>query len=196
MSKELYLPPIRRLAALLPKDAAPPAKLLPVAKAPAALLPSHELANHNLQLNRLKGNVLAALSTHFTNFYTSHLSKAASSAMRGVIKDDVLYLPMLYSDANVSYRVGVRRIVLCLTNQHEIISLPAKEFNSIKNPDAHVWVCFSQALLDNIVNGEALRLASAPGQKIDVITAELVLKNKVKEKETGEEITLFIALAC
>jgi len=189
MSKELYLPPVRR-------DAAPPAQLLPATPPiDLRLLPSHELASHNLHLNRLKARALSALSAHFENFCTSGLSKAASSAMRGVVKDDILYLPMIYADPNRSSRIGVRRIVLNLASQHEKISIPAKEFNSIKNPDARIWVCFSKALLDNIVNGEALRLSSAPGQKIDIVTSDLVLKNRAKGKGTGEEITLFIALA-
>ena len=90
----------------------------------------------------------------------------------------------------------MRRIVLSLANQHEKISTTAPQFKSIKNPDARVWVCFSKAVLDSIANEDALRLASAPRHPVDIVTAELVLKNKAKGKETDPEITLFIALAC
>ena len=206
MSTELHLPPIRRVAAPQPKQdtvpqqrpgaAVPPALLLPVAKAPAALLPSHELSAHNLQLSLLQARVLSALSAHFGNFYTSYLSKAAGSTMHGVVKDDVLYLPLIYANPSLASKIGVRRIVLNLASQHEKISITAQQFNSIKEPDAHVWVCFSKAVLGSIVAADAPRHVLGPGPKADVVSAELVLKNKANGKETGEEITLFIALAC
>ena len=90
MSKELYLHPFKR-------DAAPQIKQLPVVAASAALLPSHELATRVSHLNRLKARVMSALSANFENFSTSYLSKAAHASMHGFVKDDVLYLPMIYA---------------------------------------------------------------------------------------------------
>jgi hypothetical protein len=75
------------------------------------------------------------------------------------------------------------------------ISIPAKAFNPANNPDAHVWVCLSKASLDGTVNLDVPRLSSASGRNFDVVSSELVLKNKINGKETGEEISLYVAIA-
>ena len=199
MSKELYLNPFKRDAAPQPKPGAitTPPKLLPaMPPADLRLLPSHELATSNLHLNRIKEKVLPALSAIFENFYTSGLSKAAGSPMRGFAKDDIFYLPMLWADSNVSYGMGVRRVVRSLSSPHEKIKVPTSQFKSVKNPDAHIWVGFTQASLDCAVKQGVAGLATEPGHQFEVVSAELVLKNKANGKEKGEEITLFIALAC
>ncbi|MFA5930098.1 MAG: hypothetical protein WC861_04405 [Candidatus Micrarchaeia archaeon] len=193
MSKELFLNPFKR-------DAAPPAKQLiadtsPAALARADLLPSSELAQPASRLLLIRKNVLFALRANFENFYASGLSRAASAPMRGFVKGDALYLSMLCADQNVSYRMGVRRIVRSLSGQHEKISATSAQFKSIKDPDAYLWVCQTKAMLDIVVKNDMASLEEKHGKSMEVISAELPLKSKSKGKETGEETTLFIALA-
>ncbi len=198
MSKELYLSPFKRDAAPQPKPGSMPAppKLLPATPpADLRLLPSHDLAVSDLFLNSLKGRVLSALSANFENFHSSGLSKAVGTQMRGVVKGDALYLPMPCVDSHVSYGVGVRRIVRSLEPPHGKISAKPAQFRSIRDPDAHLWVCLTRQSLGMALTQGVESLASASGHPASVVSAELVLKNKANGKETGEEITLFIALA-
>ncbi|MFA6907602.1 MAG: hypothetical protein WC263_02140 [Candidatus Micrarchaeia archaeon] len=196
MSKELYLPPHGFHHHAARKDKPHPAHAQPrMALARIGILGPDGPAGQSSQLPLIGKKVLFALSSHFKNFYTSGLAKAAGSPVHGLVKDDVLYLPMICVDPKASPPVSVRRIALLLAHPHGKVNLTPARFRSIKNPDAHVWVCFTRAMLGSIVKTEVGALESASGGPMDVVSAALVLKNKAKGRETGEELTLYVALA-
>ena len=175
------------------KDAAKPP---PAPLARVGLLESKELASLNSNFPGFQKKVMAALRAHFKHFASSGISKAAGSSMHGVVKDNLLYLPIVCAGQNTPSGICVHRIVLNLGRPHENISITPAQFNSVKNPDAHLWACRTRALLDSVVHEDVARLESASGKPMEAVSAALVLRNKAKGKKIGEEITLHIALAC